>query len=247
MWLNNETKDALNYFWEMAGETETYPRSLERSILLALPIAIIKLPYLALGNIEYWLRFRNIDYSFDCQSRPVRGCLIAFQGKGLIFCDGSDKPDEIRFTISHEAAHFLLDHLMPRYKAIKHFGSSIIEVMDGTRKPSITERISSLLEGVNIGMVMNLMEREKQEDPGNVWRLEEQADRLALELLAPSKDVLAQSNISATDFNNRLHSITQSLILNFGLPILIAESYGENLLRSINKGPSFMEAIRTSR
>ena len=246
MWLNNEAKDALGYFWELAGEVETYPRTLERSALLALPVAIVKLPHLGLGNIEYWLSSRNIDYSFGCQSRPVRGCLLAFQGKGLIFCDGSDNVDEIRFTIAHETAHFLLDHLMPRKKAIQLFGLSIMEVIDGKRNPSITERISSLLEGVSIGLVMNLMERERIEDPSGVWKLEEQADRLALELLAPSKDVFARTDTSARVFSTRLHAITQSLILNFGLPVNVAKSYGESLLRSINKGPSLVEAIRIS-
>ncbi len=246
MWLNNESKDALENFWRMAGGFEPYPRQLEKAALLALPVAIIKLPRLALGSIESWLSFRNIHYSFGCSSRPVRGCLLAFQGKGLIFCDGTDLPDEVRFTIAHEISHFLLDHLIPRQKATKLFGISVLEILDGLRKPSISERIGSLLEGTKIGVLTNLMERDNIRNSTEVWKIEEQADRLALELLAPSNDVLAKTNIIAKDFNERLDSITQSLILNFGLPKTIARSYGEDLLKHINQGRSFIEALRAS-
>ena len=69
MWLNSEEQQAVNSFWEWSGEAEPFPRSLERPIALALPVAVIKLPHLALGGIENWLRSRQIDYSFDCDSR----------------------------------------------------------------------------------------------------------------------------------------------------------------------------------
>jgi hypothetical protein len=247
MQLDNESREAVDYFWKSAGEAERFPRSLERVSILALPIAIIKLPRLALGSIESWLRVRNINYLFNCQSRPVRGCLIAFQDKGLLFCDGSDPLNEIRFTIAHEVSHFLLDYLLPRERAKQRYGQSVIEILDGKRKPTITERVSSLLEGVKMGVSTSLMEREAQRDISNIWKVEDRADRIALELLAPSKEVFAIADISDRAFTNRLDSITQSLVLNFGLPILIAQGYGDALLRSVRKGSSWTEAIRLSR
>jgi hypothetical protein len=244
MQLNNDAKDAVNCFWELSGEIEAFPRSLERASILALPIAIIKFPRLALGSIESWLVRRNIQYSFNCQSRLVRGCLIAFRGKGLLFCDGSDSVDEIRFTIAHEVAHFLHDYLVPRQKAINLYGPSVTEILDGIRRPTVTERISSLLDGVKIGLNTNLMERGFKDDLNDIWKIEDMADLVALELLAPSKDVFKRTDISGLEFATRLDSITQTLILNFGLPPSIARGYGNNLLRSINKGSSWVEEIR---
>ena len=247
MRLDNESRDAIDYFWKSAGEVEPFPRLLERVAILALPIAIIKLPRLALGGIESWFRARNINYFFNCQSRPVRGCLIASQGKGLLFCDGSDSLNEIRFTIAHEVSHFLLDYLMPRERAKQRYGQSVVEILDGKRKPTITERVGSLLEGIRMGVSTNLMEREVQYDLNNIWKIEDRADRIALELLAPSKEVFVIADVSQRVFVDRLDSITQSLILNFGLPVVIAQGYGDALLRSIRKGPAWTEAIRLSR
>src|SRR5689334_12264546 len=83
MWLTNEEQQVANSFWKMATEIEPFPRSLERAIALALPVAVIKLPRLALGSIETWMRHRQIEYSFNCTSRFVRGCLICYAGKGF--------------------------------------------------------------------------------------------------------------------------------------------------------------------
>ena len=108
MWLTGEEQQIIDIFWELAGEVEPFPRSLERTIAMALPIAVIKMPRLALGSIETWLRSRQIPYSFNCKSRFVRGCLVSYGGKGFVFCDGADPYDEIRFTLAHEVGHLLL-------------------------------------------------------------------------------------------------------------------------------------------
>src|SRR5687768_16658879 len=104
MWLTSEEQQIADSFWRMALEIESFPRSLERAIALALPVVVIKLPHLALVSIETWLNHRQIDYSFNCKSRFVRGCLICYGGKGFIFCDGTDPSDEIRLTLAHEVS-----------------------------------------------------------------------------------------------------------------------------------------------
>src|SRR5258706_10669283 len=155
MWLTGEEQQLIDIFWDLAGEVEPFPRSLERTIAMVLPIAVIKMPRLALGSIETWLRSRQIPYAFNCKSRFVRGCLVSYGGKGFIFCDGTDPYDEIHFTLAHEVGHFLADYWYPRQKAVSKFGIGILDVFDGIREPTITERVHSIFESTRIGIGSN--------------------------------------------------------------------------------------------
>ena len=89
-WLDNESQDAVDLFWRSAGAFEDFPRTLERPLALALPVALVKLPRLRLKDVEHWLKARSIPFSFNCQSRAMHGCLVAFAGQGVIFVDGAD-------------------------------------------------------------------------------------------------------------------------------------------------------------
>jgi hypothetical protein len=244
MWLDNEAGEAAELFWQSAGETEAFPRQLERPVLLALPVALVKLPRLSLVDIERWVQRRGPRFSFNCRSRFVRGCLIAFQGKGLIFVDGADPADDLRFTIAHEASHFLLDYLLPRQKAARRFGPAIYDVVDGLRAPSVTERLSAVLDRTPVGVHTNLMERSAAEDDADVWKIEERADRLALQLLAPAEVVLAQADITAPGYEQRLSMLSQSLVRSFGLPPRLGRAYAHALLDITGKGPSLAELLR---
>ncbi len=242
MWLNVEEQQAVDLFWEWAGEVEPYPRSLERPIALALPVAVIKLPHLALGGIENWLRSRQIDYSFDCDSQFVRGCLIAYRGKGLVFCDGSDPEDEIRFTLAHEAGHFLSDYWFPRQKAMNKLGNEILDVFDGLREPSVTERVHALLGNIKIGIVSDLIERQNADQI--VWSIENKADKIGFALLAPPDVVMRGFDLLNSDFSQRLKIITDRLVEQFSLPTYAAHFYANSLLRAIGKGPSWVESLK---
>lgn len=245
-WLSNEQKDILNVFWGLAGETEPFPRTLERSIALALPIAVVRLPRLYLNDIENWLNYRKISYSFNCQSRPLHGCLVAFGGTGIIFIDGSDPPDQLRFTLAHEVAHFLHDYWLIRSKAIHSFGVSIAEVMDGRRSPTIDERLHALLGKIPIGIQTNLLDRTANgNDLNQTWKVENTADKLALALLAPPDEVLQRVNLQGMSFPQRRTSVKNLLVGSFGLPAEIAEAYSVDLLSAMGMGPSWAEALRS--
>lgn len=244
-WLSNEQKDLLSLFWELAGEIEPFPRTLERSIAFALPVALVKLPHLHLEDIENWLRYRKIPYSFRCQSRPIYGCLIALGGNGIIFIDGSDPPDQLRFTLAHEVAHFLHDYWLIRNKAIRSFGVSIAEVMDGLRSPTIDERLHALLGKIPIGIQTNLLDRtENGNDLNQTWKVENNADKLALALLAPPEEVLQRVNLQGKDFPQRRASVKNLLINSFGLPAEIAAAYSADLLSEMGLGPSWAESLK---
>src|SRR2546421_2495302 len=138
MWLDNASQEAVDRFWQQCGEFEPFPRILEKSVSLALPVAIIKLPHLKLHLIENWLARCGVPYSFNCRSRAVRGCLIAYGGHGTVFVYGSDPADEQRFSIAHEIGDFISDYLILREAAIFKFGESITDVLDGVRKATVT-------------------------------------------------------------------------------------------------------------
>lgn len=243
-WLTNECADTVALFWSLSGEPESFPRSLERPLALALPVALVKLPRLQLKDIENWLLHRDVPFSFHCQSRYVRGCLVACGGKGIIFVDGTDPIDQIRVTLAHEIAHFLLDYWLPRCRAIQNLGASIVEVLDGIRPPSIEERVHSLLVGLQIGIHTNLLERGHNDaDLNTIWHIEDKADKIAVALLAPPDTVLQQSDLSAKSFQERKDSIVSTLTSEFGLPTAIAEAYGVSLLSAIGKGPSWAESL----
>jgi Zn-dependent peptidase ImmA (M78 family) len=243
-WLTNECADAVEFFWRSAGELEDYPRSLERATALALPVALVKIPHLQLKAIETWLRRRQVFFSFNCQNRYVHGCLVAYGGNGIIFIDGGDLADQMRFTLAHEIAHFLLDYWMPRQKAIQSLGPSIAEVMDGLRIPSLDERVRSLLSSIPIGIHTDLLEREESgSDLNRTWKVEDQADKVALALLAPPQDVLPLTDFIDSNFEHRRTSIMTILQDVFGLPEAVAKAYGLGLLSAIGKGPSWAETL----
>src|ERR1041384_1475609 len=117
MWLDGASQDAVERFWQQCGEVEPYPRSLERAVSLALPIVLVNLPHLRLQGVESWLERRGAAFRFNCRSRAVRGCLVAYRGHGLIFVDGADAEEERRFTIAPEGAHLMIDYWLGARRA----------------------------------------------------------------------------------------------------------------------------------
>lgn len=246
MWLDNASQQAVDLFWSRCGVTEAFPRALDRAVQLALPIIIIKLPGLQLDKIETWFFQRNTRFQFGCASRMVRGCLVAYGGNGFIFIDGTDPPDEQRFTLAHEASHFLIEYWIPRQKAILKFGSGIIPVLDGLRKPSVEQRVHAFLGGVALGIYSKLMMRGDsfESSQSEIWDAESRADRVAIALLAPPEAVIEKTNISGAKYEDRVQAITKVLISEFGLPQSVATPYGNELLNLIGKGRSWSEIFR---
>jgi hypothetical protein len=215
-------------FWREAGVGEPFPRCLLGPITRALPVGVIDQAGLCLRAIRDRLARGGIIDACDAVDRPLRACLVARWGFGLIFIDAADAEDERRFSLAHELAHFLRDYWRPRRLAVDRLGGGVLEVLDGRRPASAEERLTALLTRVPVGCHWHLMHRDDtgQASPA-VRAAERDADRLAYELLAPATDVLTRAGDRGRP--TRL-AVVGVLEVVFGLPAAQARDYGAILI-----------------
>jgi hypothetical protein len=225
--------------------SDRYPRNLMDSVPFHLPVAFILIDDLTTTTLEQWLECRRIAYRPASRCRRLHGALVARAGRGLIFIDGCDNHDEQRFTAAHEVAHFIDDHLGPRFKAIKAFGERILSVLDGERPPTPEESVSAVLSRVPLGLQVHLMDRGHY---GTIcsWDVEEReqrADRLALEIIAPARAALREirrvGRLTVADVDR----VAKALSDRFGLPESAASSYANLLLRKQRARPKLSEIL----
>lgn len=232
----HEASDVAASFWARVGAEEPFPRTLEQSILWALPLTIVKLPRLRLSKIQEWLAHRAVPSAWTSADRELRACLIASRGHGVVFLDGADPADELRFSLAHEAAHFMLDHIVPRERAVAALGDSIVGVLDGDRTPTVEERLSAMLRGVELRTLTHLLDRSADGDllHGHALSSEDRADRLALELLAPRGAIATAVRGACGESIERAPAevVSQLLRSQFGLPSGVAASYAAWLSRA---------------
>ncbi len=230
--------ELVRAFWTEAGSVESFPRSLRRAVARALPVSLVLLPQLRLDSVRAWLRENGVPCPCDERDRPLRACLAAWRGHGLIFLDGTDGEDEQRFSLAHELAHFLRHYWHPRQRARRCLGEQVAAVLDGERPPTAKERLHALLKNVPLGFHLHLMRRGPRSEVANatVALAEEEADQVAYELLAPAADVLARTGPVQGDAGCvRLVKVLQT---DFGLPPEQAAGYGRLLLPPVWEEPA---------
>jgi hypothetical protein len=229
--------EVVQTFWKDAGSVEPFPRELRRPVARALPVSVVLLPRLRLEGVCAWLRENGVLTPWEERDRPLRACLAARRGHGLIFLDGTDGADEQRFSLAHELAHFLRHYRQPRRRACRHLGRQVAAVFDGERPPTRQERLHSLLKNVSLGLHLHLMQRGPSRevlDPA-IARAEEEADQVAYELLAPAADVLECAGTAQGDTGRaRLAEVLQT---HFGLPREQAADYARLLLQPAWEDP----------
>jgi hypothetical protein len=233
-------------FWHWAGgEPAKYPRDLRLPIARAFALTPVSLPDLCVETVDRWLDARGIDCSLEAPDRPLRACLVACAGGGAIFLDRHDPTAEQRFSLAHELAHFLRDYVEPRRQTIQRLGPSIREVLDGERDPLQAERMQALLAHAPLGFMVHLMVRGA--DGGadaRIAAVERDADRLALELLAPEETV--RSRLDDVGCEDR-SAAAVVIARNFGLPVAQAAHYAAELLPEARRPISFLEHLQRAR
>jgi hypothetical protein len=234
---------AAESFWSEAGVEPAFPRAIRRAVARSQPISVVTLSVLHVAKAEGWLRRQGIAINIDVVNRPLRACLVAHAGAGIIFVDGADTEDEQRFSIAHELAHFLVDYLAPRRAAVARLGEDILDVLDGARPARTDERVVGLLANVTVGPHVHLMGRcGDLGRPEEIERAESMADALARELLAPWDVVTRQTAHLA--IAGDVPAITRLLVERFGLPTIPAKQYAARLGPEPAQASAFMRHLR---
>jgi hypothetical protein len=220
-------------FWTKARVDEPFPRNLRRPIARAVPLSVVLLPKLSVRAALDWLQHCGLVCEISGDDRPLRACLVARRGHGVALIDGSDGDAEQRFSIAHELAHFLRDYWNLRRQILNRLGPAALEVLDGERPPTAQERLHALLRNVPLGFHLHLMERDGEGNPltSSVAQAENDADRLAYELLAPAEHVLADDQPAS------MEALVCRLREFYGLPVVQASRYAAILLPPVKTDP----------
>jgi hypothetical protein len=190
-------------FWAGVGGRARFgrPVDLERAVAIALPLGVCRMPALSTDKVAQVLRRVGTVPWTASDARPLRGCLIADVGVGLVFLDGDDPPNERRYSLAHEVAHFLAHYLEPRHRVLHSLGSAMVEVLDRARAPTMPERLSAALHDVTLEPYRHAMGRTPEGLKAHVrtCELEAEADLLALELLVPAAELRQRAQQRPSD------------------------------------------------
>lgn len=235
-------------FWEQTSKIKGQPPyDIAGAVSLTLPLDIVSLSDLTLCKVHKWLTSNDIQIPINVNDRHLHGFILVSKGFGFMFINGTDSEDERRYTIAHEAGHFILDYKVPRDKAIKKLGESIRDVLDGLREPTIEEQINGLVKEISVRPFTHLLEKngDGSFESIQVFNSENRADMLAVELLAPYSQVIkttlsGRQRMSFALFDQCCLDI---LISKYNLPVLIAKQYSKKLAYSVTGRPSIMDKL----
>ncbi len=226
-------RELAGVFWREAGFVEGFPRNLREAVdLSSFELTIKDRPGLSIDGVENYLRHQGVTWRCGAADRPLHACLVAVNGHGWIFLDAEDESCERAYSLAHELGHFLRHYWQRRRRAVEQLGPAVLEVLDGRRDLRPGERLHALLRGVPVGVHSHLMHRGEAAVAPAVEQAEEEADRLAWELLAPEKEVLALLG-GAGDFERALALLGKE----FGLPEAPARRYATELLGAEEDSP----------
>lgn len=220
-WLQEAVKDCG------LPASAVFPRDLAEDIPLVLPLTVVPLPDLTpRKGLEWLVSHKRAHGGLVGTNGLKHGFTVARAGVGVLFLNSSDPPDEQRFTLAHEVAHFVLDHLQPRRRALRAWGERILPVLNGDQEPTVDEQVFSVLERIPYRTQSNLMDRNDEGRPrtGQAMESEQRADRLAFELLAPRRELLPLLKHAGRK------ELEAELVSRFGLPVTEAPTYAWWLL-----------------
>ena len=234
---DRELEQSAADFWFGTDLADVYPRGIEQAIALKLPVTVVKLPVVTVQAISRWLRRHHRRPAFPSYGSDLMGCLYADGGHGFIFVCGADEPEEQRFTLAHDAAHFLVDYWWPRLQVVGALGASVIDVLDGRRPARLEEKAAAVLAHVRLGPHWHLLPRPGAD--ARIALVEDRADDLGLELVAPHTRVVQLLRALPTRGRGDREAACVALGSFFGLPPYVFRDVVAASQRS--RVPSFLD------
>lgn len=233
-WSTTDEKYRVNF--DIAGAVEHLPA-----------IDVIHIDRLSPGKVEDWLKDMSIEIQFGVNDRNLHGILFIRNEHACMFLDKADSETQQRFTIAHEMSHYLLDYQLPKERAMLELGTGIKEVLNGNVKATEYQLVLSLIKGVDIEPYTVLIEKKGQGSFSSWtnYNAENEADYLALELLAPRARVISDTisstkRLTYSQFNRKSLEL---LTCKYGIPSDIAKQYASQLAYAVTKGPSFLDKL----
>jgi hypothetical protein len=209
------------------------------------PVFVVKVHRQRLDTayIQNRLQRRGVHLPTPWTERRLSGCLVAFKGEAAIFVDGTLSPDDCRVVLGHEFGHYLADYEWPRLRALRGLGDGILDVLDGSRPPTDRELLAATLAQVQVGVYVHYMDRSTHGGISSlVTEVEETANVVAAELLAPRDAVLAE--IAGIRGGHDRQAIVSTLETRFGLATPFAEWYADRLAKHLRRRQSFSDILR---
>jgi hypothetical protein len=230
---------------DSAGSAPDTPLDLQSLLPGLYPADCVLLPGLSVDSLRDWLRrhgaFQPLNLTL-CRNRSLRGGIVAWRGCGLLFVDADDPPDEHRFTLAHEAAHYLQDHLYPRLDLLDRFGPSILPVLDGQRSPTREERLDALIARASLTFHTHLLERDASAVAD--WENREfEADAFACEILAPVA-ALRSHFTDITQDAAAVETIAAALRETWLLPAMPALTYARTFVAQEGEPVTLLHRLR---
>ena len=233
-----------DWFWKRAGGRSGFPIDIGYAAMSALEVYVEEMADLTTGAAAS----RNVGIGSrvpeKIDERRIHGCLIVGRSGAAILVERNDNEKEKRFTIAHEAAHFIVEVRRLQERAACKLGHAFTDVLHGLREATPNERIDAWLHNVRADAFVHFMDRTPSGEYGCVRTRDTEclADDLAIEILAPRLALMESlSSFGPMGFSESLITAQCIAERRFGLPAEIAERYANSVVGQLRGGPSTAE------
>jgi hypothetical protein len=131
-----------------------------------------------------------------------------------------------------------MDYCLPRNKLIETLGASILEVLNGERPPTLAERIRFVISELPSPFFTHTLDSASltSYERTSVWKAEWRTDALAIEILAPFREVVKRASQKGKEESNTYYfkKAAESLVNEFGIPASISVAYAQHIANYIS-------------
>lgn len=231
-------------FWRLAEGPAGFPVDISYAVMCALEVYVEEVANLTTGEAVARSGGRGVGAHEKIAERAIHGCLLVGRCGAAILVEQNDAEDEKRFTVAHEAAHFILEVKRHQERAALRMGRDFVDVLHGLREATPDERIDAWLRDARADTLVHFMDRAPTGEYGCLRTLNAEclADDLAVEILAPRSELIRSlSALGSIGFYEALRAARHIAERRFGLPPAIAERYAQRTVWQLRGGASTAE------